>query len=145
MLEKCTVTRVKGNHAYIELIRHPKCDGCKACAFHGNDKIILPAIKDCECEAGDTVVVQMPEKQFPAASLLLFGIPLVCFLIGLIVGRFASGELLMVGLGFAFAALGYVISALADKAIKNNRTYTPVVVERIYFDVKYNSNEENLQ
>ncbi len=145
MFEKCTVTRVKGKHAYIELIRNPKCDGCKACAFHGGDKIILPAIKDCECEAGDTVVVRMPEKQFPAASLLLFGIPLVCFLIGIVAGRFVGGELIMAVMGFAFAALGYIISVLADRAIKNNRAYTPVVVERIYFDVKYNSNEENLQ
>ena len=142
MLEKCTVQRIKGNHAYIELIRTPKCDGCKACAFHGKDKIVLPAIKDCECAAGDTVIVEMPEKQFVFAPLLLFGLPLVCFLIGLMAGRFAGGELLMVLLGFAFAALGYLIAVFADKTLKNNRKYMPIVVERIYFDVKYISNEE---
>ena len=145
MLEKCTVKRVKGNHAYIELVRNPKCDGCKACAFHDRDLIVLPAIKDCECEAGDTVIVEMPAKQYALAPLLLFGVPLAFFLIGLIVGRFAGGELTMVGFGFAFAALGYLIAVLADKTVKNNRKYMPVVVEKIYFDVKYNSNEENLQ
>lgn len=144
MLEKCRVNRVKGNHAYIELVRNPKCDGCKACAFYGQDKIVLPAIKGCECEAGDTVVVEMPEKQYILAPLLLFGFPLICFLIGLLIGTAVGGELIMVLFGFAFAALGYSVAVLVDKTIKNNPKFMPIVVERIYFDVKI-QNEENIQ
>ncbi len=133
MTEECKVTKIKGGFAYIKLERSERCGGCKVCAFNNADSIEIPAICDVKCEKGDTVVVEMPQKQYVLAPLILFGIPLFLFLIGLIAGSALKAEILMVVFAFSFAAIGLIAASLVDKLIRTNRVYMPVIVDRIMF------------
>ncbi|MDR2201699.1 MAG: SoxR reducing system RseC family protein [Clostridiales bacterium] len=127
MTETALVKKVKDGRAYIELNRSYRCGECNACAFGDSGKITMPALMDADCKPDDTVIVEMPQSVYAWAPVLLFAVPLACFLVGLLVGKILSGELLMILLGFGFAAFGFTGAVIADSFIRRDRRYMPVV------------------
>jgi positive regulator of sigma E activity len=130
MLEQGIVKKVKHNLAFVEIRRLEKCDGCKLCAFGGNKSVVWPSIMKTECRPGDSVILEMPQKTMAGSSVLLFLLPLALFSLGLVAGMFLS-ELFMVLFGFIFALSGAVISFCAERAVRLNPKYAPVVVGRL--------------
>lgn len=135
MFEQGTVKKVKKNIAYVEIKRTAKCDGCKACAFGNSLSIVLPSLMETACGPGDSVVLKMPEGSFAGASLLLFLLPLALFFAGLLSG-IALGELYMLLFAFTFAGAGVCLSIVADRLLRFNPKYLPVVTDRILTNEK---------
>jgi sigma-E factor negative regulatory protein RseC len=143
MIEEGVVEKVKNNLAFVRIEKSAKCEGCKACAFGGKRQLTLPCVTEVPCAANDRVLLRMPEGSFAGASLLLFLVPLVCLLIGFMIGA-ALGELYMLLIGFGLAIIGAGVSVLVDRARRHNPKYVPVVFEKILSGNTRQSKEREL-
>lgn len=127
MVEECKVKYIKKGLAYIEVKKKPQCESCRACAaFYSDNSAVIPAIMDVECKVGDRVVVEMPQKSFPLASLIMFLVPLLGFLIGLLVGM-PLGELYMIIFAGVFFVCGLFLGFIANRMVQKNRKYMPII------------------
>jgi sigma-E factor negative regulatory protein RseC len=133
MREECIISKIKGGTAYISLVTKNKCGGCKACAFGRSNKLSVPAICDVDCKAGDTVAVEMPSSDVPAAALLIFLIPLVALIVGFFVGGlFGDGDMGDVSrliTAFAFCIASFGACVLIEWRYRRRREFMPVIVE----------------
>ena len=75
----------------IATITYARLDACEKCGACGgaphNSSIELKA----NCKVGDWVRVDFPEKRFLQASLMAYTLPLLCLLIGLVLGNMLGG------------------------------------------------------
>lgn len=130
MKEEFVVSKIKNGTAYISLTQKEKCGGCKACALGRGKKISLPAIMDVSCGEGDTVMVEMPQKD-SRFSLLLFVIPLVFLVIGFIIGGFIGGDLARFVAALVLCALSFALALPLERLFRSRREYMPVITEVI--------------
>ncbi|MCL2675960.1 MAG: SoxR reducing system RseC family protein [Firmicutes bacterium] len=129
MKEECVITKVKGGTAYIALAQQDKCGGCRLCAFGRGKKVVLPAIMDAPCKAGDTVIAEMPTKE-TAFSLFLFIIPLVFLGLGFFVGGFIH-DIARVAGALVFCAAAVAVCVPIERAFRRRREFMPVIIEVI--------------
>lgn len=89
MAEKGVVTELKNNLAIISMTRTEACAKCRACIAGMTEKeMIMEAENHCDAKVGDWVELEMIEGSFFFAVMVMYGIPLVCFMIGLLVSYF---------------------------------------------------------
>ncbi|MCI8412774.1 MAG: SoxR reducing system RseC family protein [Clostridia bacterium] len=129
-IETCTVQKRKRNLYYIRLTKNAKCEGCKACAFGKKNALIVPALSEIDCAAGDSVAVSMPEKRVKASYVYLYLLPLACMFIGLMI-PYGHGESYM----FLGAMAGIAVSVpavyLIERMFRRRKKYLPVIVRKI--------------
>jgi len=85
MAELATVIEVKGNTATVELQPNSGCKSCGLCARHG-DRMLLDVDAVPGLEPGQRVYVDGGQKAW-AASLLLFIVPIIDLIAGIIIGQ----------------------------------------------------------
>lgn len=124
--EECSVVKVKGDYAVIELSRKPECEGCKACAFNRRNTIRMTAKKEIDCEAGDRVIVQMPEKSIKGSWIILFALPLLFILTAVIITAKFAWYLQITAIGIALL-MGFGCAVLCDFLIRRRTKYIPIV------------------
>ena len=127
MTELCEVKRVKRGTAYVELVRSDKCDGCNMCAFNKKKSMVVPTVCEIAVEVGQTVVVEMPTRSVGAAALLIYALPLLFMVIGVLIGLL-GGVWLQVGLCAAGLAIGLLCAFFIDKAYRKKAGVLPKVL-----------------
>jgi positive regulator of sigma E activity len=87
MQETGTVIRISENRAAVSIQRPTgkQCAGCHACKPMGEHRFVLWVDADDLAE-GDRVTVEVPTPGPWRASLLVFGLPLVALVAGLVIG-----------------------------------------------------------
>lgn len=130
MEEICNVEYIKNGLAYVRLNKNEKCGGCKACSFGQGNSVVVPAIMEKECNAGDTVKVNMPQDAPKAASLVIYVIPLLFLLVGIFAAS-PLGDVAQLLIGIAMLAVSFVIVWLIDRRYRKNKKFMPVVTENI--------------
>lgn len=89
-----TVKEVKGKTAVVILERQDMCGDCHACEMiSGKKACTLNCQTNVPCEVGDRVEVAITNKYFLKATYLVYGIPLVGFIMGLLVGVLLTKEI----------------------------------------------------
>jgi len=132
MLEECIVSKVDKRTAYVGLSPSSNCSGCKACIFGKNrQKIDVPAIMEVECNKGDVVLVEIPNKEIIAAPIFLYLIPLLLMLTGFIVGNYIN-LIWQIILGFGFLFLSFVVIIIVDRLYFMKKNFSPKIVKIIY-------------
>ncbi|MGE5580813.1 MAG: SoxR reducing system RseC family protein [Bacillota bacterium] len=136
MKEYGTAVSVNGNRVTISMNRTAACEKCGRCshphiAFGDNTQLIIEAISLGEIRPGDTVEVEMASRDFLAASLLVWGLPLVAGAVGLGVGIMLGRSLGNPGVWGAVFALGSVGASFFwlhqyDKSAQKTGRYLPV-------------------
>jgi positive regulator of sigma E activity len=121
-----TVVSIRGTKAIVRLDeneRH-KCDACCACAAFasGEHTIRVPA---GEFKEGDRVAVHIPQINSYLNMFLVFGLPLVLFLAGGIVGHAIEGTKEIGGLTLLAASVGFALAFVISGSI-NNRLWKHV-------------------
>ena len=117
----------KTRMATIEYMRPDACDKCSACGTAAQKgAIILRA----DCAVGNWVRIELPEKKFLQAAVLAYGVPLVCFLAGLMLGQWITGSELG-GIGGALVGLAVSLGMLRmnEKRIKGRPEWSSRVTE----------------
>lgn len=116
--EEGTVVELRGDVAQVMLQRSRFCEGCgSCCVVVDDDSMLAEATNDIGAQRGDRVVVELPASTSIRAAYILYGVPLLSFLLGLGVGALLGSALLgggfgvILGLvfGFGFLALSYVL------------------------------------
>ena len=87
MIEVGRIVEISGGKAKVSLPRKEGCAGCGRCSFAvGGKNMLLEAENDAGGRPGDEVEVNVPSRDPLQASLLIFGLPLLAFLVGAIIG-----------------------------------------------------------
>lgn len=101
------VKETKGNLLTVRIVRREACGECRAClsGMMEND-MDIEAKNLCDAEVGDWVELELQENAFMNAVLILYGIPLVGFLAGILLGYFVVGPFLPISESLTAIALG---------------------------------------
>lgn len=131
------VVAVRGDLAEVRFPRGRLCEGCGACCVaDGEGAMVAEARNPLGAVVGQLVVVELPVRQSLKAAYILYGVPLLAFLTGLVIGsvlgHLFSGGSLAVPLGlvlaFAFLALSYLLlGRIYSPRSRASERYRPVI------------------
>lgn len=135
MLEKAKVTAIQGNMAKIMVIRNEMCGSCQACGIGKGEEVYMDVYNNVGAKEGDYVEVEMENSDFLSASLIMYGVPLLAFFIGIIIGYLAypifgfgkPNEVFAAALGFAMTVVSYLLIRYFEPRIKENKRFKPVI------------------
>jgi sigma-E factor negative regulatory protein RseC len=123
--EEGTVVAVRGDMAEVMLRRSRFCEGCGSCCVQvGNDAMLAEAENRAGAKQGDRVIVDLPARASIRAAYILYGIPLIAFLLGIAAGAILSSALFEGGFNVALG-LVFGFGFLAVSFILLSRIYAP--------------------
>ncbi len=137
MAEKGRVIEVKDeNMLTVSMTRKEACAKCRACiAGMTEQEMIIEAENNCFAQVGDWVNVEISPDGFISALFIVYGLPLIGFMVGLIPSYFILNA---AGLGNVRDVLSFVIGLVCTGIIflwikKNEerwkqRKYKPMAV-----------------
>lgn len=86
---KGVVTEIKGKNAVVKFRRKEACGHCRACLSGMTEQDMdIEARNLCDAEVGDWVELELQENAFINAILVMYGIPFVGFVAGIVLGYF---------------------------------------------------------
>ena len=127
---ECTVQKIKGKYAFISVTKSDKCEGCKVCSFGKDGTMLIPAIDEIGCKPGDRVVVEMPQKRITAASLYLYGIPLLLLLAAALIGNLFS-QTAAITAALSTLIISVVMIWFIDKRYRKKKEFMPLIIKII--------------
>ena len=123
--------------ARVRMQRHASCQGCTACKMGSSDKPIeMEALNSIQAQAGNWVEVEMDHQRVLKAAFLMYIIPLVFLVIGILATNFLTGMagihryrdgLTAIG-GFVATATAFIILHHSEKRRKYKESMLPVIV-----------------
>lgn len=118
MEETGKIVELNGNRAKIEINTSGGCAQCgqaHVCNPLGQNKKVIELKNTINAQVGDWVKIEIKEKNRIVSILVVFGIPIFLFLIGVIIGHQISGDKMSAILG----GLGLILAFLIAKIINN--------------------------
>jgi sigma-E factor negative regulatory protein RseC len=105
------------NRLVVKLQRQEACAKCRACsAGMKTEEMLLEAENLCNAEVGDKVDIALEESDFMKAVFIMYGIPFIFFVVGLIGSYFAmaqlgiaNAELLSFVTGIVLVVISYLV------------------------------------
>ena len=89
MAEKGVVTGFKDDLVVIKMTRTEACAKCRACIAGMSEKeMIMEADNQCNAQVGDWVELELTENGFFFAVMIMYGIPLLAFMAGVLLTYF---------------------------------------------------------
>jgi len=126
---------VRGSRAEVEVIPHSGCDHCSAvsfCQWTGSRAKRVLTLNRINAQEGDRVVISRSVRQSGRSSLVVFGLPALLMLGGVVLGRvlFQSDTW-----AAGFAGVGLVVALVVVKVVDATLMRTgeglPVIVRRL--------------
>lgn len=77
---------LKGDLAVVRFVRSDACGHCNACFHLGSNEADLEIQNTLDAQVGDVVAIELRGKSMVRASLLLYGVPLLGLLLGVLAG-----------------------------------------------------------
>ncbi|NLZ69270.1 MAG: SoxR reducing system RseC family protein [Spirochaetales bacterium] len=109
------------------------CENCKGNFFCGSKKSEFEVNNPEELKAkvGDTVKINIPTGKTIFTSFMSFGLPLIFFFVGLVIGVFKwpDNQLIQFGIGLAFLVVAFIINGIYFKIYR--KKYSPEIDEII--------------
>ncbi len=135
MAEIGQVTEVKSESVVVRLFRQEACAKCGACTAGLESKdMFIEANNICHATEKDWVEIYLEETNFIKAVGIMYGLPLIGLLLGVVIGTFAlSGlsngmhDLVSFIFGLVGAGIVYVVIHLNESKFKTKR-YRPKAV-----------------
>lgn len=129
------VEKVEKNYTLVKMERQGMCGECHACdAFYEKKDCTLKCIDLVGAKEGEIVELKVAEEKFLKASYIMYGLPLVGMIMGMLAGYFISKSVGMqdadvLALLGAFAGMGIMFAyiKLKDKRDKFN-DYAPQII-----------------
>lgn len=129
------VIDIEDNRLVIKLHRNEACAKCKACTAGIDGKeMIIKAINDCGGTIGDKVEIALDSANFYKATLIMYGIPFIAFLIGVFGGYYSAlyfeidyAEVIGIAAGFFLVIIAYGIIHTQEHRFKKT-SYVPKAI-----------------
>jgi sigma-E factor negative regulatory protein RseC len=128
LTESALVTRRDGNRVELELQRGSACDHCElnqGCGTGALSRLLgrrsrpLAIETDKDCKPGDRVLLELPESALVRASLLLYGLPLLGLLLGVLLATLlAIPEWLVVSIAIFGLLTGFKLAARTTRRLE---------------------------
>ena len=131
------VKEVHKNSVMVTMERQDMCGECHACeAISGKKACTLTCQSHVPCKIGDRVEVTLTNKHFLKATYIVYGIPLLGFVLGTLLG-YSLAQIINFGGEDIWVAIGAVIGTLigvgyikwADRKEKY-KEYLPHIVRK---------------
>ena len=91
------VKEVNKKYAVVEMERQEMCGECHACDYiTGKKNCTLRCAKEIECQVGDKVELKLEQTTFLKATYMMYGLPLIGLIIGVVLG-FGTSKLFLFG------------------------------------------------
>ncbi len=131
MIEKGKVISVKGNIAEISMIAG---DSCSSCPARGSCRLsegirVIDADNSIGAKQGDIVRIEIAGKAGLSAALIIFGIPVIMAVVGLIISSGMS-ETSRIAITVAGLIFGLVIAKIVDRISGNKRNFIPYIIDK---------------
>lgn len=132
MIEIGTVSKIDSrNRATIRFPRKTACENCHMCFKPRNEMFVSIVTKNTlDAHVGDKVSVSMGNQVVLTAALLVYGIPVLLVAVSLLLTR-KLDQMLSFGISMGVLAFSFTVMSFIDKWLKNNKNYTPKMVEII--------------
>lgn len=103
------------------------CAGCNGC---GREQKTTTVFVRGEAKIGDRISVQMPDVKILKASIMMYLIPFMGFILGLVLGNvFSQGkDLWMVSGSFIGLFLSVIVLKLTDKLLGEKKAWQPKII-----------------
>lgn len=103
------VKEVDKKYAIVQMERQEMCGECHACDHvTGKKSCILKCYKKIECQVDDTVELELAQPVFLKATYVMYGLPLVGFVLGISVG-FGISRLCNLGSEDLYVLVGGIV------------------------------------
>lgn len=120
--------------ALVRTRRHSSCSKCGACGLSGElPDLEIETVNLIDAQPGDIVIVSMESRNVLVAALLVYIVPLLVFIGGLLVGRFAGARLFpelrsewfSVAVGVLLMGASYFFLSSYDRRASRRGKYMP--------------------
>lgn len=130
------VIKKDNNKVTVRLTRTEACAKCGACsAGLKSQDMMIEAANLCDAEINDNVEIMLEESDFIKAVAIMYGIPFVSFVIGLIGGYyismavgFGNNEIIGFSIGIIFVLITYFLIKKNEKHWKS-KNFIPKAVK----------------
>ncbi len=123
-----TVTELNGNKAKVVFTRSKACGDCHACVSFGSDQAETELANTLGAKVGDRVSIELHSGSVFTASLIMYGIPLVALLAGVLIGSFIS-DLFTAVFGIGAAVIAFLIIRLFEPKFTKMGKFDPRMIE----------------
>jgi sigma-E factor negative regulatory protein RseC len=140
--EEGTVMEVKGNAVLIKAERTTSCESCMSkdfCHSLTETDMVLEADNEAGANVGDRVIFTVGAATLLKAGVLIYLIPLIGFIFGVVLGqafappafggRGGAADLISAALGFFFLFVTLLWLRRYAKRAEKNRAFRPRVVK----------------
>lgn len=139
MKEKVFVVSAKEEFAQVKINNHEFCSSCSArmlCVGQKDEKGTISVVNPLAAQAGDEVLIEVPEKSYSKELMFMFGVLLSASLLGLAIGYITAILLPLSSTQTSF--IGFVLGLILGgfflvryfRKIKKARLY-PVIIDII--------------
>lgn len=120
----------------VKMERKEACAKCRACsAGMKKEEMIIRAENVCNAQIGNKVDIVLDNANFMKATLIMYGLPFVFFMLGIFAGYYgaeslgiANGELVGIVLGLVLVVLTYAIIHSQEHRFKSEG-YVPKAIK----------------
>ena len=93
MKETGVVIELVDSRAKIAMSQTSACKNCNLCLNHENTAMVTEAWNNAGAKVGDQVCISVPDRGRIAGAFILFVVPVLALLSGLVLGLWAAGQL----------------------------------------------------
>ena len=140
MEEHGVVVESKGAVVLIRAKRTSACDSCassKSCHSISDEEMLVEADDPIGAEVGDRVIYEVSASAIIKAGMLLYLVPLLSFILGLVLGSVASPRYfteqnpdLVSGIfGVVFLGAAFIGLKLYGRRLERDKSYRPHVLK----------------
>ncbi|MBD3181638.1 hypothetical protein GF312_05045 [Candidatus Poribacteria bacterium] len=140
MLEKGLVIETKGTKAVIQLEEHEACSKCIMKCIKQGGHMLTDAQNNIGAKIGDTVRFQIYSDIYFFAVFMVFGLPLIFFVLGMGIAYLICSyidykgniELMSAGAGFLTFILAFIPARLYNNRLKKHNSCSAVITDIIH-------------
>jgi sigma-E factor negative regulatory protein RseC len=138
MEETGTVVEVKGQLAMVSTQAKRACHSCSArgvCHLGGDTTMMAEVDNPLGAKVGHVVVIRLKSRTILGAAVLLYGLPLMVFLVGIALGQMLTHHQLgSVAIGLACLAGAYAVVWRVDRRLRVSGKIRPEIVQIVSGD-----------
>ena len=128
MRDEGIVLVIRGDHALVRMSGKSGCEGCSSCSTTSGCNVELEALTTEGVVAGSRVVVEVSSVGAAVSAVLVFVLPLLGLVAGVLVGSQLGGTGGSLGLGFGALIVFFGLAVLVERRIVQPRLPEPTIV-----------------
>ena len=122
MKREATVVQHKGKLCAL-IVRSEACGDCHACDFGKKEMMYYP-LPTGNFKEGDKVEIEISDRALGKATLIAYGLPLLCMLLGLTLGTLIfKAEWAQALTALIALLIGWIIIRVTEKKCGKSNTY----------------------